>query len=84
VEWVNVIGLAYDIAGAVVLSIGLFLSEEDALKLGRGPELTAGTREGDLQLATVQDRQRQSLNAIRGVALLVVGFLLQIIAAWPT
>jgi hypothetical protein len=44
VAWVNVIGLACDIAGTIVLSLGLILSEDEALKLGTGPGLLPDTR----------------------------------------
>jgi hypothetical protein len=81
--WVNVAGLAFDIAGAIVLSYGLFISEDEALNLGLGPGLLGDTREENLRFPTVQDRLRQSRNAKRGVALLVAGFALQLVAAWP-
>jgi hypothetical protein len=83
VEWVNVVGLAFDIAGAAVLSYGLIISEDDALKLGLGPRLVGDTREENLRFPTVQDRLRQSRNATLGLVLLVIGFGLQIVAAWP-
>jgi hypothetical protein len=35
VAWVNVAGLLLDLAGAAVLAWGLFIDEDEALKLGQ-------------------------------------------------
>lgn len=83
VGWVNVAGLAFDIVGATVLSFGLFLSKAEAIELGLGAGLAGETDEENLRLPAVQDRLRQSRNAKIGLALLVLGFGLQIVAAWP-
>jgi hypothetical protein len=80
--WVNIAGLACDIVGAAWLAWGLFLSKEEAVALGVS-RLAGDTLEENLQLTPVKDRLRQSRNAKIGTAFLVVGFLLQIVAAWP-
>jgi hypothetical protein len=81
--WVNVAGLASDILEATVLSVGLFLSKDEAITLGVS-RWSGGTREANLQLPAVKSLLRQSRNAKVGLALLVLGFGLQIVAAWPT
>jgi hypothetical protein len=82
VEWVNVVGLACDIAGAAWLAWGLFISEDEALKLGQA-YYSQETRGKNLELPPVKDRLRQSRRAKVGLTILVVGFVLQIAANWP-
>jgi hypothetical protein len=81
-DYVNVVGLACDIVGAVWLAWGLFLSKDDAIALGVS-RISGDTREEKLQLPAVRDRMSQSRNAKVGTAFLVLGFLLQIVANWP-
>jgi hypothetical protein len=81
-EWVNVVGLALDAVGAFVLARGLFLSPEKAVELGTS-RWGGDTLDENLQLPAVRDRLRQSRNAKIGVTLLLAGFALQIVAAWP-
>jgi hypothetical protein len=84
-EWVNVVGLACDLIGAGVLAWGLFIDEDEALKLG-SPYWVNGTPEGraqDLKIPPVQDRLRQSHRAKVGLFILGVGIVLQIVANWP-
>ena len=91
-EWVNVIGLACDIAGAAVLAWGLFIDEDDALKLGLPPYVHGAEDEPDehtrrqknLALPAVQDRLTQSSRAKIGLKILVLGSVLQIVANWPS
>lgn len=80
-DYVNVVGLACDIVGAIWLAWGLFLSKDDAIKLG--VSRISGTAEENLQLPAVRDRLNQSRNAKVGTGFLVGGFLLQIVATWP-
>jgi hypothetical protein len=92
VQWVNVIGLGCDILGAAVLAWGLFIGEDDALKLGLAPYAydehdepdAHARREKNLALPAVQDRLRQSSRAKLGLGILGLGFLLQIVANWPS
>jgi hypothetical protein len=90
-EWVNVVGLACDLVGAAVLAWGLFIDEDEALKLGASyyvadesdePDPDA-RREKNLALPPVADRLRQSQRAKTGLAILAVGFVLQIVANLP-
>jgi hypothetical protein len=64
-----------DIAGASVLSYGLIISKAS---------LSGDTDKENLRLPPVRDRLKQSRNAAIGLALLVGGFLCQIVGAWPT
>ena len=80
--WLNVVGLSLDLAGAVVLASGLFVTKRAALNLGLGRWASESPDE-NLKLPQVRDRLRQSRNAWAGVVLLVVGFLMQIVAGWP-
>jgi hypothetical protein len=81
-RWFNVVGLFFDLVGATVLAWGLLITKKDALKLGV-PRYAGDTDEENLKLPAVQDRIKQSLIAKIGLALLVIGFLLQIVGNWP-
>ena len=78
----NIIGLALDALGAVVLTYGLVITKKDALKLGV-TRWAGQTDEENLKLPQVQDRLRQSRNAVIGMVLLVLGFIFQIVGSWP-
>ena len=58
------------------------ISPDDAIALGVS-RIAGDTREQNLQLVAVKDRLRQSRNAKIGTCFLVLGFALQIVAAWP-
>jgi hypothetical protein len=60
VAWVNIAGLALDLVGAAWLAWGLFIDEDEALKLGL-PEYAYDTREENLQ----RPRGQGSPQAIR-------------------
>lgn len=75
---VSIIGLTFDLAGAVLRAWGLFVSKKKALELGVS-YWCGDTDEENLKLPPVQNLLRQSCNAKIGVLLLAVGFLLQII-----
>jgi len=81
VAWVNIAGLLFTLAGAAVLAGGLFIDEDEALKLGQS-YYSEEAREEDLQLPPVKDRLRQSRRAKIGLSVLVVGVVLQIVANW--
>jgi hypothetical protein len=81
--WVNVVGLTCDLVGAVWLALGLFISEDKALELGQA-KWSGDTPEENLRLPAVRDRLRQSGRAKVGVLFFVAGFVLQIVANWPT
>jgi hypothetical protein len=77
--WLNLVGLAFDLAGAVVLAWGLFITQDEAIELGVS-RYAGDTTQERLELPAVADRLRQSRNAKTGTALLVVGFALQIVS----
>jgi hypothetical protein len=81
-KWLNVAGLVFDLVGAVFLAYGLIISKKQAIELGVF-RLCSKLDEENLKIPTVQDRVRQSRNAMIGLAFLVVGFVLQIIGNWP-
>jgi hypothetical protein len=81
-QWVNIVGLASDAVGAIFLTYGLLISRERAVELGVS-RLSGETVEENLRLPAVADRLRQSRNAAIGLGFLLVGFALQIVAAWP-
>ena len=78
----TVIGLGFDIAGAISLSYSLIISENKAIDLGLS-YLSSDKREEQLRDPRVIDRLNQSRNAKLGLALLVIGFALQIIGNLP-
>jgi hypothetical protein len=82
-DWVNIVGLFSDAVGAVFLTYGLLISKERAVELSVS-RLAGKTVEENLRLPAVADRRRQSRNAAIGLFFLLLGFTLQIVAAWPT
>jgi hypothetical protein len=81
------IGLLADVAGAVLLAVGLIIKEDDAIKLSAvtGMSYTMDkppSRAELLKQPAVQDRLKQSRWAKIGIAVLVVGFLLQLLGTW--
>lgn len=81
-KWLIIIGLTFDLVGAIFLAYGLILSKKAAIHLGLS-RWAGGSDQENLELPQVKDRLKQSRNAVIGVALLVIGFLLQIIGSWP-
>ena len=81
-RWLNVIGLAFDLSGAVFLARGLIISNKKAIGLGLS-RWAADDDSKNINLPAVQDRIKQSKNVKIGLFLLVFGFLLQIIGNWP-
>ena len=80
--WFNVIGLAFDLFGAVFLAWDLMISNKEAIELG--VSRWAGDNDNEnIKLPAVQDRIKQSKNAKIGLFILAIGFLLQIIGSWP-
>ena len=81
-KWANVIGLLLDVIGAVLLTAGVIVSKENAIR--RGSAYWGGdTPESNLKSPPIQDRLKQSRNAIIGGILLVVGFVFQVYGSWP-
>ncbi len=80
-KWFTIVGLLFDIVGAIVLTYGLIVSKEKAVKLGRA-YITSKDPNENLKVAPIADRIFQSRNAITGLILLIFGFLLQIVGAW--
>jgi hypothetical protein len=84
------IGLILDIVGAAVLAWGLFIKEDDALKLsavsGQSYSADHPTSRADmLKQPAVQDRLRQSKRAKWGIFGLTLGFVFQFLGTWcPT
>jgi hypothetical protein len=80
-QWLNLIGLAISLAGAIWLACGLILSRKQALKIGVS-RFAEESDEKNICLPHVRDELRESRFALIGVILLAAGFLLQIIASW--
>ena len=78
---VATIGLVLDCFGAVLLAVGLIMSKKQVLERG-GTRWMSGDDEKDLNNPTVQALIRDSNRALFGIALLSVGFALQIVGAW--
>jgi hypothetical protein len=81
-DWLVVIGLAFDILGAAALAIPVFISPQDASLLGLAT-VGADTEEERLEQAPVRHLINQSRWAKIGLGLLALGFLLQAIGQWP-
>jgi hypothetical protein len=81
-QWLNLAGLFFALAGAVVLASGLIISRKRALRVGI-PRLAEDTDDSNVNLPHVRHIQRESRSALIGIILLVVGYLLQIVGNWP-
>jgi hypothetical protein len=81
-KWLIILGLCFDVIGAIILACGLFVSKKAAAELGVS-RWTGYSWIDNLNLPQVQDRLKQSRNAIIGITLLIIGFILQIIGSWP-
>lgn len=81
-KWLIIVGLVFDLIGALFLAWGLILTKKQAIELGVS-RICGNTDEENLRLPTVVDRLRQSRNAVTGIIFLSIGFLLQIIGSWP-
>lgn len=81
-RWFSVAGLFCDLIGAGFLALGLIVSKRWAVELGVS-RWSGGTEDQQMSLPAVRDRVFQARNATIGVALLGVGFALQIYGNWP-
>lgn len=79
-QWLDIIGLFLSLAGAITLAFGLIISRKQALWVGVA-RMAEDSDEKNNCLPHVRDRLRESKCALIGVVLLIIGFLLQIIAA---
>ncbi len=75
VRWLNILGLVCDMAGAVLMALGVIASRRHIDEMTR---MIAGHNPAERA-----DRRHQSNLAIAGLALLVLGFVLQIVASVP-
>lgn len=76
------IGLGSGLAGTAIAASGLIVTKRQAIDLGVG-RWAGSTDEENLKLPAVQDRLKQRRNTIIGLALIALGFTLQLVAAWP-
>jgi hypothetical protein len=72
------VGLCFDVVGAIILAMGLFISKKSAVELSVS-RLSGETPEENLQLPAVKDRLRQSHRAMIALPFLVAGFVLQLV-----
>ena len=77
-NWLNVIGLCFDILGASILCWGLFVNYKEAAKLGGAYLGDHNLLQKDDKRPPVLDRLKQSKNAKWGLGFLVLGYLMQI------
>ena len=79
----TIIGLVFDFVGATIITIDLlFLSKEQAIDVGTS-RWASNNDEENLKLPQVRELLKQSRRAKVGFALMAVGFLLQLVGAWP-
>lgn len=78
-KWLDLVGLTFALAGAVILALGLIISRKQALKIGVS-RIAEASDDKNLCLPHVRDERRESRFALIGCVLLTIGFLLQIIA----
>lgn len=82
IKWAGVIGLVLDIIGSLFLTYGLVISKREAARLGVAYFASEDWRE-NLNSPPVVDRLRTSRNAAIGIVFLFLGFVGQLVAAWP-
>lgn len=81
-RWATVAGLFMDFIGAAVLLSAAFVSKRKAAELAV-PRVASDDPDVNATLPQAQDRLLQSRRAKWGLALLALGFGLQILGAWP-
>ena len=82
-KWLDILGLAIAMSGAIVLACALIISRRQALRVGVA-RVAHDDDELNVNLPHVCRKQRESRFALVGMVLLVIGFLLQIAASWPS
>ena len=82
IGWFNVIGLSFDIIGALLLVLDLFIFNPKNSFTNIEPE-TQDKKADYENSETVKHAKRQRTLSICGFILLIVGFILQIIGNWP-
>lgn len=81
--WIEEVGLALDIIGALILASGLIIGAQRAIELGV-TRLAGDTDEENLKLPGVREMLEQSRRAKIGVFFHVLGFVGQAIGNWPS
>ena len=80
-KWLDILGLVITMSGAMVLASGLVISRKQALRVGVS-RVAEDSDELNVRLPHVNNKLREARFALIGMILLVIGFLLQIAAAW--
>jgi hypothetical protein len=80
-KWLDILGLVIAMSGAIVLACALIISRKQALRIGVS---CLAENTDDVNLPLVRNKLRESRFALIGLILLILGFLLQIAANWPT
>lgn len=81
-NYLNFLGLCFDVIGALLILSGVYLSKADALKVG-STRLAGTTDEENLKLPSVANLIAQSRRAMWGTVFLLLGFALQAASVWP-
>jgi hypothetical protein len=76
--WIILIGLIFNLAGAIFLAYGLIISKEKAIEISVS-RVSGMKNEENLKLPQVKDRLKQSRNVKIGLILLIFGFFFQLI-----
>lgn len=90
--WVSVIGLGFDMVGAILIYVGVRMSLTDALVLEKpvvamtiddigGAKALAAAHAASERRA--RERVRAARWALAGLTLFLLGFVLQAIGSWP-
>jgi len=74
-NWISLLGLTFDIAGAIVLAKGIFISKKMVEKIS--VPRWGGKEEDNLKLPLAQDRIAQMKYAKAGIILMGIGFTIQ-------
>jgi hypothetical protein len=82
IVWFDIIGLLLTLAGAIILALGLIVSRKKALKIGVS-RVAEDSDDKNIHLPHVRDELRESRFALLGLIVLIIGFLLQLMAALP-
>lgn len=80
--WLDFIGLLVTLLGAIILALGLVVSRKQALNIGVS-RVAEDRDDKNIHLPHVRDELRESRFALLGLIFLIIGFLLQLLAALP-
>lgn len=81
-KYFSFFGICFDLMGAILILIGVFVTKEKAINIGT-PHLGPNDPQKRSQIPLVKSLLEQRNYAIGGTVALAIGFALQAYVAWP-